>query len=354
MKLGLVGLAHSGKTTLFNALTGLSAETGYYQKNNEPNIAITEIRDERVTNLSKLYEPQKTIYSSLEILDFPADEEEKKKQFNGPQLKILDAFAVVLRNFSDPILDQSLGTPDPLKDLEDIEIEMILSDLQIAEKRLEKVQLGFKRGVKTAETLFEEKVLLRIVESLQNEKPIRGLELAPDEEKTIRGFQLLTQKPMMVLVNSGETNYLKNEELLDKIRQKGYIAEDFLGRFEMELIGLDEEDKQLFMEDMGIVSSARDRIISLAYRLLGYVNFFTVGKGEVRAWAITAGTNAQNAAGVIHSDLQRGFIRAECFSYDDIMEYGSEKVLREKGKFRLEGKNYLVNDGDILSIRFSV
>jgi GTP-binding protein YchF len=353
MKLGIVGLANSGKTTLFNALTGQYVETGYFHKN-EPNIAITEIKDERVTNLSKIYEPQKTIYATIEILDFPAEEEEKRKQFNTPQLKLLDAFAIVLRNFSDPIIDPTLGSADPLRDLQEIELEMVLSDLQIAEKRLEKVQLGFKRGVKTAEALFEEKVLLKVVESLQQEQPLRKLELALDEEKTLRGFQLLTQKPVMVLLNSNESNYLKNDELLDELRRKGYIVEDFAGKFEMELIGLDETDKQMFMADMGIESSARDRIIRLAYKILGYINFFTVGKDEVRAWTIANGTNAQVAAGVIHSDLQRGFIRAECFNYEELMEYGSEKVLREKGKFRLEGKTYRVVDGDIISVRFSV
>jgi len=231
---------------------------------------------------------------------------------------------------------------------------MVLSDLQIAEKRLEKVQLGFKRGVKTAEALFEEKVLLKVVECLQQERPLRKLELTPDEEKTLRGFQLLTQKPVMILLNSDESNYLKNDELLDELRRKGYIVEDFAGKFEMELIGLDEADKQMFMADMGIESSVRDSIIRLAYNILGYINFFTVGKDEVRAWTITEGTNAQVAAGVIHSDLQRGFIRAECFNYEELMEYGSEKALREKGKFRLEGKTYRVVDGDIISVRFSV
>lgn len=354
MQLGLIGLPNSGKTTIFNALTGLNVETGYFHKD-EPNIAVLEVVDHRVETLSEMYKPQKTTFSHIEVLDFPGDEEENRRtSLDSPNLRQVDALAIVLRNFDDQVLNESYGNPLPLKELISMETEMMLTDLQIAEKRLEKLRLNFKRGVKTAEMLFEEKVLVKVIDALHGEKPLRAVNLMPDEEKKIRGFQLLTIKPVMILLNSDERRYQRNQETLKAIEDQGYEAIDIAGKFEMELLSLEPDDAKIFLEEMGIETSVRDKVIQLAYRALGYISFFTVGKREVRAWTITKGENAQEAAGKIHSDMERGFIRAECFNYNDLIEFGSEKALKDRGKIRLEGKNYIVHDGDIIFIRFSV
>ncbi|MBW6515441.1 MAG: YchF family ATPase [Candidatus Cloacimonetes bacterium] len=354
MQLGLIGLPNRGKTTVFNVLTGFNAQTGYFHKN-EPNIAVVEVLDPRVTTLSELYKPQKTTYSIIEVIDFPGDEEETQKmRFDSPQMKQLDALCLVLRNFDDQVLNQSIGEPDPLKELQEIESEMLINDMQVAEKRLDKVRLNLQRGVRSAENQYEEKVLEKVVNILNAEKPLRTAELLPEEEKVIRGFQLLTIKQVMIIINSDENRLGKNTNLLEQFHQMGYEAIDIAGKFEMELLSLEPDDAELFLYEMGISVLARDKIIQMAYRVLGYISFFTVSNKEVRSWTITKGDNAQEAAGKIHSDMERGFIRAECFHYNDLIEYGSEKALKEKGKIRVEGKSYIVNDGDVLFIRFSV
>lgn len=354
MQLGLIGLPNSGKTVVFNALTGFNAETGYFHKD-EPNIATVEVIDSRVKELSAMYKPKKTSFSIIEVIDFPGDEEsERIIKVDSPRVKILDALGLVLRNFDDPVLNQSSGEPEPLKDLAEIETEMIISDLQVAEKRLDKVTLNLKRGVKSAESLLEEKVLLKTIEALHCEIPLRQVPLLPEEEKVIRGFQLLTNKQVLLILNSDEKRYGKNCKLIDDLQEKGFEVVEIAGKFEMELLGLEPEDTRLFLKEMGLECTARHRIIETAYKVLGYISFFTVGKQEVRAWTITKGLNVQEAAGKIHSDMERGFIRAECFNYDDLILYGSEKNLKEKGKVRLEGKNYRVNDGDIIFVRFNV
>jgi len=358
MKIALIGLPKSGKTTVFNALTGLEIPTDKYSPPaDEANIGIVTVRDERITRLSEMYKPKKTIYPNIEFHDFPgifAKSGENPETAMYSEIKICDAFAIVLRAFSDSELDELYGLPEPLKQLDHLNDEMILADLIVAEKRLEKIELGYKRGVKTPAIQIEEKALRSIVEALQNNTSIRNMEISADEEKAIRGFQFFSAKPLLVLVNTAETEYLTQQELLAKIRQLGFTAEVIAGKFEQELSSLSAEEAALFMEDAGIKGSIRDRLTRLCYELLGYISFFTVGEDEVRAWTIERGTNAVNAAGKIHSDLARGFIRAECFSYADLMAQGSEKHLRETGLFRLEGKEYPVKDGDILNIRFNV
>jgi ribosome-binding ATPase len=358
MKIALIGPPKSGKTTVFNALTASEHPTDKYAPPaEEAFVGIVQVLDERITKLSELYKPKKTIYANIEFHDFPgifAREGENPESAIYSGIKVCEALVLILRAFEDSELDQLYGEAAPLKVLGHFEDEMILTDMVIAEKRLEKIELGYKRGVKTPAIQIEEKALRRIMEHLQAGQSIRAMELAPEEEKAVRGFQFFSAKPILVLLNSSENQYSMQEESLSAIRQRGFMAEVIAGKFEQELSALEPEEAEMFMTDMGIEGSIRDRLTTLCYSLLGLQSFFTVGEDEVRAWTIEKGTNAVNAAGKIHSDLARGFIRAECFNYNDIIAHGSEKVLREKGLFRLEGKDYTVKDGDILNIRFNV
>lgn len=359
MKIGLVGLKKSGKTTIFNALTRQEVSTDAYSATKpEPNMAVVEVADPRINRLQALYDPKKTTYATVEIIDFVgiAQEHEKKQIFTTGELALIkntDALALVLRNFHDDIIDQTVGRIDPLADIQTLISEIILSDLILAETRLERIDHQMKRGVKTPALEQERSALQKILGELNDNRLPRRALLSPDEEKVLRGFQFLTLKPLLVILNSDEETFGKNEALLATLAQDHRVIE-FAGRFEMELNRLSDEEARAFMEDLHIVSSARDRLTMLAYDVLGYLTFFTVGADEVRAWTIYKGDTAVDAAGAIHSDLARGFIRAECFTYDDLMTHGSEKALKEKGLIRLEGKTYPVKDGDILSIRFSV
>jgi GTP-binding protein YchF len=265
-------------------------------------------------------------------------------------IKTTDALGLVVKNFKDDLN----GDISPLKDIELISDELLLFDLIFTETRLERIAYQFSRGKKTNELIFEEMTLKRILDHLNENKPIRTLELSKDEAKVIRGYQYLTQKPFLAILNSGEENFGNGNGLISSI-QKSYDVIEFAGNFEMELAQLDTEaDAKMFMDEMGIKDSARDRLTKFAYEMLGYISFFTVGSDEVRAWSIHKGAVAVQAAGAIHTDLMRGFIRAECFSYDALIKAGSEKAVKNNGAFRLEGKDYIVQDGDILSFRFNV
>lgn len=355
MKIGLIGLPNSGKTTIFNALTKKEASvTIYSDAKAEPNVAVVEVDDDRLIRLTDMYKPKKTTGAAIEMIDFPGLTEGSAKNgsFSGNSMewiKNTDALALVVRNFNDDLTED----PIPLRDIDEIDTELLLADLIIVENRLEKLEWFQKRGQKMNTLALEEKALRKVAEQLNNNQPIRNLELEEDEEKAIRGFQFLTKKPFLVILNSDETIFGQNDDIMAKIESR-YNVIEFSGRFEAELSRLKDEEAKLFMEDIGIKKSARERLSQFAYRTLGYVSFFTVGEDEVRAWSIHGGDTAVNAAGAIHSDLARGFIRAECFTYDDLIKCGSEKGVRENGHFRLEGKDYIVRDGDVLNIRFSV
>jgi hypothetical protein len=355
MKIGLIGLSNSGKTTIFNALTKMSAHVGpYTDAKAEPNVAVVAVDDDRLLHLTDMYKPRKTTGATIEVIDFPRMRE--VSVHNGFQagnamgwIKGTDALALVVRNFYDDLR----GDPTPLRDIEEIAMELLLNDLILVENRLEKIDWFQKRGQKTNPLVLEERALRNIAEHLNNNNPIRNLDLDEDEQKLIRSFQFLTNKPFLIILNSDEAAFGHNKNLIAQIEGRCEVIE-FAGRFEMELSGLNDEEAEIFMEDMGIGKSARERLTQFAYRTLGYVSFFTVGEDEVRAWSICGGDTAVNAARTIHTDLARGFIRAECFTYDKLVECGSEKRVRENGHFRLEGKDYIVRDGDILNIRFSV
>jgi len=355
MKIGFIGLPKSGKTTLFNALTGSSAAVSAFSTGRVgPNLASVKVGDERVEKLAAIYRPKRQVYPTIDIVDLAGINEGdgRADAFSGELMKLartVEALAIVLRNFKSDLL----GEPHPLEDLKKIEEELLLGDLIIAEKRLEKIANNTRKGILTPAQKLEEQTLRLIVEALNNGQPARQLELDQNQELAIRCFQFLTRKPAIVILNSDETSFGKNKDLLDEISQK-YRAVEFAGQFELELSQLDQESARAFMEDMGIKESARDRLTALAYEALGYISFFTVGEDEVRAWNIRRGATALEAAATIHTDLARGFIAAECFHYNDLMEAGSDQAVRSNGHFKLVGKDYVVRDGDILSIRFNV
>ncbi len=358
MKLAIIGLPKSGKTTIFNALTRSEHNTDKYAPPaSEANIGVVQVADERITRLSEMYKPKKTIYATIEYHDYPgifAKDGDTADNAMLSEIKSVEAFAIVLRGFADEELDSLYAAGDPLAQLNRIEEEMMLNDLIVAEKRLEKIELGYKRGVRTPAIQAEEKALREICAQLQNNNALRNLQLPPDEDKAVRGFQFFSAKPVLILVNCSEDNVSAWDSAISQLESRGYKAYAIAGKFEEELSKLDAEEAEMFMTDMGMTESIRDRLTHWSYQLMGYISFFTVGADEVRAWTLEGGSNAVAAAGKIHSDLARGFIRAECFKYDDILAHGSEKILKEKGLFRLEGKEYIVKDGDIISIRFNV
>ena len=356
MKIGLIGLSNSGKTTIFNALTGAEARvTDYAMEKAEPNLAVVEVMDERIDVLSSTYKPGKTIHAALEVIDFPGpgSDHAAGEAFSAESMGLIrnvDALALVIRNFSSELM----SPPEPQGHIVRMEEEMVLADMMVIENRLDRIARSYERGKRTAELEKEEGTLRKVHAHVNNGRPIRDFPLNGEEEKLVRGFRFLSGKPVMVVLNSDEDRFGNSQDLVQEIK-KSYQIVEFSGKFEMELSLLsDDEEARMFMEDMGIEESARRRLTRTAYRILGYISFFTVGTDEVRAWNLRGGDTALDAASSIHSDLARGFIRAECFSYADWAEFGSEKALRDRGRMRLEGKEYMVRDGDILSIRFNV
>jgi len=335
LKIGLIGTPKSGKTTIFNALSRAQAEvSAYASAKTEPNIAIVEVRDERITKLSQMYNPKKTVYAKIELVDFVgvAKDESKKEELFAPDLmrlvKTTDSLAVVLRNFA----SDAGGAIDPAGELAKIEEELLLSDQIIAENRIERIAASAKGG-KTAVLAAEKSCCRRFSRaSTPQADPHHGF--YADETRMLRGFQFLTQKPLFLIVNSSEDLFKKDPGLVEKLA-KQYKAIECAGTFEMELSRLtDAAEMQAFMDDMGIKESAADRLTLVAYETLGYISFFTVGEDEVRAWELVRGASAVDAAAAIHTDLARGFIRAECFSYDDLVACGSEKGRQGRGEIQ--------------------
>lgn len=355
MRIGLIGMPGSGKTTIFNALSRSEAPVATRSASKaEPNVAVVKVLDERVDRLSEMYVPKKTVYATVQFVDFGGFDEGASREgtFGAAAtaaMRNMDALALVVRNFENGLP----GEPSPLEEIRQVRDDLLLMDQMVVENRLERIQKGYSRGQKTENLVREEKILNGILGQLNLSQSIGAMGLSLEEKKAIRGFQFLTNKPLMIIVNSDETRFRKNGAILEKIR-KEYKAVEFAGKFEMELCRLDDGEAELFMEDMGIRESAYRRLTRLSYETLGYISFFTVGSDEVRAWNVRRGETALDAAATIHSDLARGFIRAECFTYDDCVQLGSEKRIKEKGLFRLEGRDYHVQDGDILNIRFNV
>ena len=350
MKVGILGFTGAGKTTVFNLLTGLAADTGF-GGGRKPNIGVIRVPDGRIDRLSAMYQPKKTTLAEMRFVDIAGKAPDGTSGGLDPGLlthiRDTEALVLVVRGFENPMLDAS---PDPAHELLELEAELVLMDIAVVEKRLERLKKEGKiKGSKEAQ-------LLQIVQDhLDSERPLRDLELTDEQELSLRGFRFLSQKPALVLLNTAET-----APTLFPPPVAAYCAEHHLrhlslcASIESELSELDDEDRELFLAEYGIEAPARDLFIREAYALLDLISFFTTGEDEVRAWTIKRGTPAVRAAGKIHTDIEKGFIRAEVTPYDLLMELGDEQKVKAAGKMGLEGKEYVVQDGDICHFRFNV
>ncbi len=356
MRLGIVGLPQSGKTTLFNALTRGSVPTGTVSGKIEVHTAVVEVPDPRVDRLSEMFNPKKTIYAKVTYADIAGlDGSAGKTGISGTllnQLAQMDGFIHVVRAFEDDNVPHPSGSVDPQRDVETMDTEFILNDLISVERKLERLADERRKGAGRDKATIDREIELfqRMHEVLSEEKPLRDMELTPDEEKALSGYGFLSRKPMLIVLNLAESQEAPE---ITYTHQRGKVVA-LKGKLEMEIAQLPPEEMEMFLEEYGIDEPSLNRMIRLSYDLLGLISFFTVGEDEVRAWTVHQGAVAPEAAGVIHSDLQKGFIRAEVINDNELMALGSMAEAKAKGKLRLEGKEYVVQDGDILNIRFHV
>lgn len=354
MRLGIIGLPQSGKTTLFNALTRGTQPTGAAGKL-EVHTAVVDVPDPRVDVLSRMFNPKKTIYARVTYADIAGlDGTAGKSGISGAllnQLTQMDGFIHVVRCFEDDAVPHPQGSVDPARDLAIMDAEFILNDLIAVERKLERLAEERKKGGGRERAVIEREMELfeRLGQALNAEIPLRDMDILPEEEKILSGFGFLSRKPVLVVLNLAEGQAAP--EIPYPHRNSQVVA--LQGKLEMEIAQLPPEDAKLFLAEYGIEEPSLNRMIRLSYDLLGLQSFFTVGPDEVRAWTVKRGATAPEAAGEIHSDLQRGFIRAEVVSYDDLVSLGGMAEARTRGKLRLEGKEYIVQEGEIVHIRHS-
>jgi ribosome-binding ATPase len=354
MRLGIIGLPQSGKTTVFNALTRGNQPVTTSGGRFDVRTAVVDVPDPRVDRLSAMFKPKKTIFAKVTYADI-AGLEGSKSAISGAllnQLSQMDGFVHVVRSFEDPSVPHPAGSVDPLRDITGMDAELLLNDLISVERRLERLADERKKGGGRDKATVEREIALfeRFHAALSAEQPLRQLEIGPEDEKNLAGFGFLTRKPLLVLLNHAEGQAAPQVEYA----QPRTALAALQGKLEMDLAQLEPDDAQMFMEEYGITELGLDRVIHLSYDLLGLQSFFTVGDDEVRAWTVNRGATALEAAGTIHTDLAKGFIRAEVITYDDLVTLGGLSEARGKGKLRLEGKEYIVKDGEIVHIRFNI
>ena len=366
MQIAIVGLAGAGKTTVFNTLTRGHAETGGFG-GMELHVGVVKVPDDRLDRLAEIFKPKKVVQADVTYVDLPAPPASSEGRIGTEELpaehlarlREADALIHVVRAFEDPSLPHPAGSVDPRRDLDQLDLEFTLADLALVDRRLERLGASGRHGTAAEREANEreEVVLRKLKEALESERPIRDLDLEPDDEKAVRGFRFLTQKPVLVLLNVGEADLPGAGHLVERITadypHQRALVDALSAKIEMELGELDAEMAGVFMEELGIRESSLGRVIGLSYRLLGLISFLTAGPDEVRAWPVRDGSTAVDAAGTIHTDLARGFIRAETVAYDDLLTLGSMAEARKAGRLRSEGKTYRVRDGDVLEILFS-
>ena len=353
MKVGLVGFAGSGKTTIFNTLTGLTAEVGGYGAREKANVGVIKVPDPRVDKLAQIFNPKKKTYAEISFVDVAGPQAEDSEQAQSgldPKLvqhmREADALVHVVRAFDNPMLSQPA---DLSRDIRSFDDELMLTDLVQIENRITRLK-------KEKDSARENDLMVRLKAALEDEHPLRDLDLTHEDLALMAGFRFLSLKPLLLLVNESEEAVAGGvpDEVHTLAESKKLRAIAMAGKVEMEIAQLAPEEQREFLQDLGIAEPARDRFIRAAYSLLDLVSFLTSGEDECRAWSIKRGTTAHKAAGVIHSDIERGFIRAEVTRFEDLAELGSEARCREQGKLKLEGKEYIVQDGDVVHFRFNV
>jgi ribosome-binding ATPase len=356
MRLGIIGLPQAGKTTIFNALTRGNQPTTTGGGRFEVHTAVVDVPDPRLDRLSELFQPKKTTYVKVTYSDIAGlDGSSGKTGISGAllnQLSQMDGFLHVVRCFDSSAVPHAAGSVNPLRDLDSMDTELIINDLISVERKLERLNDERRKGGGRDRAVVDREILLfeKLQQALSAETPLRDIDLTPDESKQLTGYGLLTRKPVLILFNVGEGQdppaikyqHLKTEKLA------------LQGKLEMEIAQLPNNEAEVFLQEYGIEEPGLDRVIRYSYQLMDLQSFFTVGEDEVRAWTIDVGGTAFEAAGIVHSDLQRGFIRAEVIHWEELLGLGGLSEARSKGKLRLEGKEYIVKDGEIVHIRFNI
>ncbi len=360
MKTGIIGLPQVGKTSLFRILTKANLSAQAYANPREAHIGVAKVPDERLDKLAALYNPKKLTHASVEYVDVGAIGQDALKEtaYIG-HLRQVDALAHVVRAFEDASIPH-VGPIDPLRDIKNVEFDLMVSDLGQIEKRMERVEKDLKK-MRSADLEKEFELLKRAKEHLETERPLRELEMTPEDKKRFRGFMFLSEKPILYVLNVGESTELGKDldaavgkyNLTEVAGRPNSGATAICGKVEAELAEMSDADAAEFLSSYGLTESGLTRLIRTTYHLMGLISFFTAGEDECRAWTIPAHTRAQEGAGAIHSDLEKHFIRAETIRWDQLLEAGSEANARAKGTLRLEGKDYIVQDGDVMHIRHS-
>ena len=355
MKTAIIGLPQVGKTSLFKILTGVAAESRVGAT--KVQLGVAKVPDARLDALAETFEPQKVTPATVEYADMPGLSREalREPSYIG-SLRTVDAFAHVLRLFDDDTVMHVEGSLDPQRDWANIDLELVLNDLQVVENRLSRLEKDLKRG-RDASLLAERDLLEQCRAWLEQESPLRQMELGPEQSKLLKGFQFLSEKPMLLVLNVGEERTAEMEQLQSRYEselvqgRKNLALSTVCGSVESELVDLDEEDRQEYLESYGLADSGIERLVAATYDLLGLMSFLTAGETECRAWTIRRGATAVSAAGAVHTDFAKRFIRAETIQWDTLVSHGGYAKARESGELRLEGKDYVVQDGDVLVFR---
>jgi len=360
MKTGIIGLPQVGKTSLFRILTKAHLSAQAHANPREAHVGVAKVPDDRLDRLAALYNPKKLTHTSVEYVDVGAiGQEALKDSAYSAHLRNVDALAHVVRAFNDPAIPH-VGEIDPLRDIRNVEFDLMISDLGQVEKRLERLEKDLKK-MRNPELEKEFELLKKAKVQLESERPLREMEMSPEDKKRIRGFMFLSEKPILYVLNIGESSELGKEleeaagkyKLTEIATRPNAAATAICGKVEAELAEMSDADAAEFLSSYGLKESGLTRLIRTTYQLLGLISFFTAGEDECRAWQVPVQSRAQEAAGAIHSDLEKHFIRAETIRWDQLLEAGSEANARAKGTLRLEGKDYIVQDGDVMHIRHS-